>query len=51
MCGFAGMFKTSFVNEFDKEQVRLMSESIKHRGPDDSQEVIDEFESIKSVEI
>ena len=41
MCGFAGMFKNSLVTEFDKEQVRLMSESIKHRGPDDSQEVID----------
>ncbi len=41
MCGFAGIFKSCPITETDKSDLAKMSESIKHRGPDDSQDVID----------
>lgn len=37
MCGFAGLFKSTPIDETDVSAVENMSETIKHRGPDDSQ--------------
>ena len=37
MCGFAGLFKSAPIDEIDVSAVENMSETIKHRGPDDSQ--------------
>ena len=42
MCGFAGIFKNSPLNSTDLSDLEKMSESIKHRGPDDSQNVIEQ---------
>ena len=36
MCGFAGIYKYNVVSAADVKSVEAMSESIKHRGPDDS---------------
>jgi len=41
MCGFAGIFKNSPIEQPDIADLEKMSECIKHRGPDDSQNVID----------
>ena len=37
MCGYVGMFLN---NNFNIEHLKLMSETIKNRGPDDSGEYI-----------
>ncbi len=37
MCGFAGIFKNTPIEEIDEKSVERMSDAIKHRGPDDSQ--------------
>ncbi len=42
MCGFVGMFKDCPITEKDKGQILKMSESIKHRGPDDDKNIIEE---------
>lgn len=41
MCGFAGIFKSTAITDSDVLCLNNMSESIKHRGPDDSQNIID----------
>lgn len=41
MCGFAGIFKNSPINEQDRLDLSKMSECIKHRGPDDSQDIVE----------
>lgn len=42
MCGFAGIYKNSPINEFDKIALAKMSQAIKHRGPDDARDIIEE---------
>lgn len=42
MCGFAGIYKNSPLTEVDKTALAKMSEAIKHRGPDDARDVIEE---------
>lgn len=42
MCGFAGIFKNSPINEQDRLDLSKMSECIKHRGPDDSKDIIED---------
>lgn len=41
MCGFAGIFKSSPLNDQDLKDLENMSKCIRHRGPDDSKSVID----------
>ena len=41
MCGFAGIFKNTPIEQPDIADLEKMSECIKHRGPDDSQNVIE----------
>ena len=41
MCGFAGIFKNTPIEQPDICDLEKMSECIKHRGPDDSQKVVD----------
>lgn len=43
MCGFVGMFKNSPITELDKLSLSKMSNSIKHRGPDDSRDIIEPY--------
>ena len=41
MCGFAGIFKNTPLNDTDIKDLENMSQCIRHRGPDDSKSVID----------
>ena len=41
MCGFAGIFKSTPLNDTDLKDLENMSKCIRHRGPDDSKSVID----------
>ena len=41
MCGFAGIFKSTPLNDQDLKDLENMSKCIRHRGPDDSKSVID----------
>lgn len=41
MCGFAGIFKSTPLNESDIKDLENMSKSIRHRGPDESKSIID----------
>lgn len=42
MCGFAGIFKSTPINDTDLKDLDNMSFCIRHRGPDDSKKVIAE---------
>ena len=35
MCGFAGLYRKLGITEDDKKAIINMSQSIRHRGPDD----------------
>lgn len=41
MCGFAGIFKNAPITEEDRKDLEAMSNCIRHRGPDDSKDVVD----------